>query len=444
VTARNLEPEHLTGLSLLSRKVRSAVYLVTYRGGRAGKRIANSLQKSIRHNGIGLKRTRRISVERFKNGIRRAYNLSRLGFRRVGRIHKPFIRIWKRSVKAGEVRVARRSERRAERQVLAVVRSRRPLVVGPWFSEVGFEVLYWIPFLNWLKAETHFDPDNTVIVSRGGVAAWYGDLASRYIDIFDLFDPETFARRNQERRQEGDGSHKQLEMSSLDREILGAVTSQLGLVNPEICHPSFMYRLLRNFWLGHRSLNHVESYTRHRKMALNSKFDLTELPTEYVAVKLYTAASLPDSNESRRLLRALISRISSVLPVVTLDTGLNVDDHEDYLFDDQAGVLNLSRWMTPQNNLGLQTEVISRAKGFVGTCGSLTWLAPLLGVSTVAVMSDPRFLHPHLYLARKVYLEAQAGQFATIDLRGLPGLGLDPLVADGVFPGGETIRTSTN
>ena len=442
--ARNSEPEQLTGLSLLSRKIRSAVYLGTYRGGRARKRIANSLQKSIRHYGIGLKRTTRISVERFKNGIRRVYNLSYWGFRRVGRAHKPFVRIWKRSVKAREFRDARRSERRAERQVLAVVRSRKPLVIGPWFSEVGFEVLYWIPFLNWLKAETHFDPDNTVIVSRGGVAAWYGDLASRYIDIFDLFDPETFARRNHKRRQEGDGSHKQLEMSSLDREILGEVTSRLGLVNPEICHPSLMYRLLRNFWLGHRSLNHVESYTRHRKMALDSKFDLAELPSEYVAVKLYTAASLPDSNESRRLLRALIGRIASVLPVVTLDTGLTLDDHEDYLFEGQAGVVNLSRWMTPQNNLGLQTEVISRAKLFVGTCGSLTWLAPLLGVRTVAVMSDPRFLHPHLYLARKVYLETQAGQFATIDLRGLSGLGLDHLVADGVFHGTEAIRTSTN
>ena len=74
----------------------------------------------------------------------------------------------------------------------------------------------------------------------------------------------------------------------------------------------------------------------------------------------------------------------------------------------------------------------------------MTWLAPLLGGSTVAVMSDPRFLHPHLYLARKVFLEAQAGQFATIDLRSLEGLGLDSLVADGVFGDGEAIRTSTS
>ena len=32
---------------------------------------------------------------------------------------------------------------------------------------------------------------------------------------------------------------------------------------------------------------------------------------------------------------------------------------------------------TPQTNLGVQTEVIRRADRFVGTCGSLAWLAPM-------------------------------------------------------------------
>ena len=60
------------------------------------------------------------------------------------------------------------------------------------------------------------------------------------------------------------------------------------------------------------------------KAAADPQFDLTELPAEYVAVKLYTAASLPDSNESRRLLRALIGRISSVFPVVCVPAMLSV------------------------------------------------------------------------------------------------------------------------
>src|SRR5688572_19670832 len=33
-----------------------------------------------------------------------------------------------------------------------MARSERPVIVGPWVSEVGFELLYWIPFLNWVKA----------------------------------------------------------------------------------------------------------------------------------------------------------------------------------------------------------------------------------------------------------------------------------------------------
>ena len=53
----------------------------------------------------------------------------------------------------------------------------RPLVVGPWLSEVGFETLYWVPFLHWVKAAFRLDPDRLVAVSRGGVAGWYRGLA---------------------------------------------------------------------------------------------------------------------------------------------------------------------------------------------------------------------------------------------------------------------------
>lgn len=435
-------PDDPGGSRLLLQKTRSAIHFATYRGERAWKRFTNSAKKTGRHYTVRAKHFRCVVVEKIKNGTHRGYNLSRLALRRVARLHKPFVRTWKRSMRVREARVSRRVEYRAKRRVLTVARSRRPLIIGPWFSEVGFEVLYWVPFLNWLQAETNFDPENTVVVSRGGVAAWYGDLASRYVEIFDVLEPEIFARRNLERREMGDGSHKQLGLSLLDQEILDVVTTRLGLVNPKVCHPSLMYQLLRNFWLGHRSLTHVEDYTRHKRVSISSRFDLAELPAEYVAVKLYTAASLPDRADTQRLLRAFIGKIAERIPVVMLNTGLRVDDHQDYLFDQHENMVNLSRWMTPKNNLGLQTEVISRARIFVGTCGSLTWLAPLLGVNTVAIMSDPRFLHPHLYLARKVYLEAQAGRFSTVDLRGLVDLGLEPLIGERVTRDGQAMKAS--
>ena len=52
-------------------------------------------------------------------------------------------------------------------------RSGRPIIVGPWLSETGFELLYWIPFLAWAKTYGNFDPEQLVVVSRGGAAPWY-------------------------------------------------------------------------------------------------------------------------------------------------------------------------------------------------------------------------------------------------------------------------------
>ncbi|MGE3404890.1 MAG: hypothetical protein AB7K63_20055, partial [Vicinamibacterales bacterium] len=38
---------------------------------------------------------------------------------------------------------------RIERELDALARHRGPIVAGPWLGEVGFELLYWVPFLAW-------------------------------------------------------------------------------------------------------------------------------------------------------------------------------------------------------------------------------------------------------------------------------------------------------
>ena len=46
-------------------------------------------------------------------------------------------------------------EARETRELLTVLgRSGRPIILGPWLSETGFELLYWIPFLAWASAAT--------------------------------------------------------------------------------------------------------------------------------------------------------------------------------------------------------------------------------------------------------------------------------------------------
>jgi hypothetical protein len=110
------------------------------------------------------------------------------------------------------------------------------------------------------------------------------------------------------------------------------------------------------------------------------------------------------------------------MPVVSLDTGLGLDEHRDYLFDGIPGVLDLRDRMTPATNLAVQSRVMARASLYAGTCGSLAWLAPMLGVPTVAVYADDRYLASHLYAARYVYRRMKAARFSVVDLQALAHL----------------------
>jgi hypothetical protein len=289
-----------------------------------------------------------------------------------------------------------------------------PIMVGPWLSEVGYEALYWVPFLRWFTRQYDVDPERVIAVSRGGVATWYAGIASQYVEQFDLLGPEEFAARNEARRRDND--QKQLAFSDFDHEILTRARARLGIDSAAVCHPSTMFRLLRQFWLGNDSLQAVLDYTEYERVTAIAAVDLPKLPDTFVAVKFYTGRALMDTPTHRDQLRCLVERISRRHTVVALNTNLSLDEHADYVFKDVPGLITLDGWLTPQNNLAVQTEVIRRATRFVGTCGSLAWLAPMLGTETLAVYADDHFLTPHLYAARHAYNSMDAARFTPMDL----------------------------
>ncbi len=120
--------------------------------------------------------------------------------------------------------------------------SPRPIVVGPWLSEVGFELLYWIPFLNWVKTYRPFDAERMVVVSRGGAGIWYQNITKNYVDLFDFFTPEQFRAKNADRLQENKQKH--LALTDFDREILKLAYQHLGSKQVELLHPMYMYPAL--------------------------------------------------------------------------------------------------------------------------------------------------------------------------------------------------------
>ena len=312
-----------------------------------------------------------------------------------------------------------RAEWDIERELERVIAHDRLLVVGPWMSEVGFETLYWIPFLHWLKAAFRLEPERVVAVSRGGVASWYAGVAGRYLEIWDDLDPLEFARRNAER-----GVVKQYDRSPLDEVVLAAVARRLGTADFDVIHPGLMYRLFTLYWSGQRGMGFVDAHLRFTCIEPAPVIDPRLLPQDYVAVKFYAARSLPDTPEIRARLRALVAALAARHPVVLLDTGLVLeDDHADYGFAAEGRVVSARRWMTPQTNLGVQTQIVAGARAFVGTCGSIAWLAPRLGVDTSALFVDPKWLHAHVALGLRAHHKLDAGRFAVADLRAFDVLG---------------------
>ena len=311
-------------------------------------------------------------------------------------------------------------QREIESALADLARGHEPIVVGPWLSEVGYEVLYWRPFLRWMVTRYDIDPARVVAVSRGGVSDWYHGIADRYVEMLDLFEPDDFAARNERRR--GSGDQKQLAEAEFDAEVLARVSARyLDGEAARVCHPSLMFRLFRRFWFGDRSLDFFDTHMRFERLSIAAGG--LDLPPRFAAVKFYTGPAMPDTPELRQTLRALVSRLAVDTPVVVLDTGLALDEHRDFLFDGVPNVTALRARLTPADNLAIQTRVIARASLFVGTCGSLAWLAPMVGTPTVGVFADDRFLGPHLFVARHAYRQMGAAAFSTLDLSALDVLG---------------------
>ncbi len=386
----------------------------------------NLTLKQARRAGTRARYTWKVALEGAKDAMHAVGYAREAVSNRVVNAGKDVLRTMRRPVRERQRRRAEvreqqgwnRTEWQVEREIGDVIAGDHPIVVGPWLAEVGYEVLYWIPFLRWVKLAYQLDPARVVVMSRGGVGAWYDGIGSQYAEIWDHITPEEFARRNAAR-----GDLKQLAGSDLEADLVQSVARAHGRDDARVLHPSLMFRLFRLFWSGHRASGFLDTHTRFELHRAPGVVDRSRLPERYIAVKFYAARSMPDTPAIRAQLKTMVAQLSDRLPVVLLDTGLALDDHADYAFSPGARVLSARALLEPKTNLAAQTDIIANAAAYVGTCGSLTWLAPMLGVNTSAVLADPEFLHAHLAVAlRAMHRLEGAGRFCPVDLRGL-----DPL-----------------
>ena len=294
--------------------------------------------------------------------------------------------------------------RRVRRCAAALARHQDPIVLGPWLSEVGFELLYWIPLVRRLFREFRINPERVIAISRGGAAPWYEGLAHRYCDVFETMTPADFVAENN-RREAATGLKKQLKISSLDERILSAAVRKFELGKHDVFHPQLMYRLFFGYWSGYVHHKWVLEACRYDRLRMPDR--VAELPfaSDYVAVKFYFSQCFPETPENVAFIRDFIRRLAKRTPVVLLNTGLKVDDHADSQHDRGDNVFDATNLMTPTNNLAVQTALVAHAKTLFCTYGGFSYLAPLLGKPCTAFYSDANFVVDHFDVAHEVFNE---------------------------------------
>ena len=352
-------------------------------------------------------------------------NLGAKAGRRLRSAHKPLVRQARRREREGEVRDLWREVGRVEAAIARVAASPGVIVAGPWLAEVGYEVLYWVPFLRWFCGTHKIPPERLVVVSRGGMEPLYRGLAGRYVDLFDLTTPRQLALRNAARREAHEGGgQKQSGASALDAELVDAARARAGVGGSAVLHPSVMFRLFRDVWHGNLPFDLLWRHSVYTRIDGPFEPVPSELPADFIAAKLYSGPALSSGDATRESVRALVAQAASQAPVVLLDAEVAIDEHHDLDLAGIPGVVSARPLMTPRTNLGVQMSLIARSRYFLGTCGGLAWLAPFLGTPTVAVYDDDGLLAPHLFVARHAGRTASAAPFSPLDLNALRMSGL--------------------
>jgi hypothetical protein len=288
-----------------------------------------------------------------------------------------------------------------------VLSGTQKVIIGPWFSEVGFELLYWLPLLRQELRRHRVDPQRLVVISRGGAIHWYQGIAAHSIDIYDLFDADRF-REMLESRLNRVRSQKQSEREELDEIVLNAARKRLEMLETtdvRILHPQLMYQNLRHFWHGYMGMHYLSKNLNFNGLPPGDPDwkRRAGLPECYIAVRFYFRPSFPDNAENRHFIQQVLSRLSAHNTLVLLNPGRKYDDHWDFEPVSGQRIFRIDHLLNAANNLEVQSRVIEGAQSFVGTYGGLSYLPLFYGVPSLSFYSNPEsFVQSHQDVANQV------------------------------------------
>jgi len=277
----------------------------------------------------------------------------------------------------------------------------KPILIGPWRSEVGVEHLYWIPFLNAVAKRVPNFWQRAIILTRGGASAWYHDGTCKAVDLYTLRNIDDFRQENF-KDQRLHQTQKQFTVTPWDKAaITDAAVRALGKdASYHVLHPWWMHWVVQPWWedrVGMSYLTPLMEFPFIPTPALPVRepqcfsvispqgFLEIELPPQFVAVKLYDRATFPDNPMTREFCKNLLTRLAAQMPVVLLhQPQIAADDHTDIPQPAIPNVYTLPAFPV-ERNLEYLSAVLGRAHAFVGTYGGVAQLALRMGVRSLSV-----------------------------------------------------------
>lgn len=284
--------------------------------------------------------------------------------------------------------------------------SRKPVIVGPWTSEVGHELVYWIPFLEKLKQEGVLSSDKTFVISRGGNSVWYKNITDNYYNVFwDV--PAEIYRKSVTTNRAGK-LEKRLLVDAFDKEVLKNGTSYFGHDQYHLLHPMVMNNLLIPVWKGNLSVELEEKHLAFCPFP-EEDVDLTKAGLflnqleEYVAVKFYFSNNFPAEQANLEFTNRVIEALAKRYKVLILQLKDPLDNHNFPRIADAKNVIDCQN-IPIAENLRFQTALIRKAKYLVSTLGGFSWLPAFLGRKSFAFYSGT-FGDKHVELIYKLFAQ---------------------------------------
>lgn len=273
------------------------------------------------------------------------------------------------------------------------------IFLGPWLGEVGPELQYWIPFIQKLLKGDLFKRQKIIAVSRGGVDVWYANITSNYIDLFDHLSPGEYQKIRSEVLK---NSQKQVNIHPMEKLLIEKIAKHEKITSYHLIHPSFMWKTIVR-WLQEKITLDKMLYTLDFQPITSiipqykKYIDSLKLPKQYFVVRFYTNSVFQVTNGVLAELNELISMISRTKPVILLQTDYNLDDHKTIKLSTNNNVIKIESKLPNRINLGIQTELVRRSEGFIGTNGGFSILPGMLGKPVLSFTTGERGKYINLF-----------------------------------------------